>query len=203
MTLAAARPPVPLADAQAAAGTVDADLHPVQPVAIRIVAGGEAAAGDRIPAVVGKGELLGNDEGGGIADDLAVIGDDELSFRKGVDLAADLAGGIGQLTGIDPPRQIDDRRDVGVLRGADLQVAPRGRRRQFHPGTAAARLGRLFHVSLSPLAHVRGASPARPFHDLGRGRGAAHRFANTAGREWLRRVVLGFALCRIGRGGEA
>src|SRR5690606_40254030 len=74
----AARVVQALADAQAAPGGVDADLHAVQPLALGIVPRAIAAAGDLVPGVRPHGRRLVDAEAGGVADDLALELDHEL-----------------------------------------------------------------------------------------------------------------------------
>jgi hypothetical protein len=82
-----------LADAQAAEIRIDADFHAVEDIAIGIMTGPEAVAGDFAPAVRRKGGLLRNDQGRAMTDDGALIVGDELAFGKVVDLAPDMRGG--------------------------------------------------------------------------------------------------------------
>jgi hypothetical protein len=76
-----------LADPPAAPLRIDADLHPIEPLALRVVPGGIAAAGDLHQGVLAERGGLIDPEAGGIADDQIIHGDDELPVRERVDLA--------------------------------------------------------------------------------------------------------------------
>ena len=72
-----------LTDAQAAKFGIDADVHAVEPVALGIVARGEAAAGDRRPVMRFERHHARNPERDAIADDIVFIDRDELASKLG------------------------------------------------------------------------------------------------------------------------
>ena len=84
----------PLTDAAAAKFRIDADIHAIDPVAGRIVPRRVAAAGNRRPIVRLERQQFGDQEGGAIPDDAAVISGNELALGKLMHLAEQLRFGI-------------------------------------------------------------------------------------------------------------
>ena len=76
-----------LADARATMVGIDTDLHPVEIVAVGIMARGIAAAADLAPGMGLQGVLAVDEEGGAITDDGPIVFGHELAFGEVVDLA--------------------------------------------------------------------------------------------------------------------
>ncbi len=109
----------PLADAQPPVAGIDADLHAVEPVAVRIVARGKPVAGDFVPAVRRHRRGFVDNEGRAVADDLAVELGDELAVGKGDDLAAYHALGVPGRRRVYPAAERRECRPVAQFRGTD------------------------------------------------------------------------------------
>jgi hypothetical protein len=107
----------PAADAHPAELGVDADLHPVQPVAVGVVARGEAAAGDLAPGMRRHRQRLVDAERGAVPDHPAVVLGHELAFREMAELAAQHLRRVA--VSIDPPGQLDQSGEVPGLHVAE------------------------------------------------------------------------------------
>src|SRR5690606_741726 len=84
----------PLTEVVAAAVRVNKDLHAVEPVSARVVAGSIAVTCDFDPGMRLQRNLAAGNEGRAVTDDLVVNGDDELALGKNVDLPCDCTSRI-------------------------------------------------------------------------------------------------------------
>ena len=112
----------PLSDTKATAVRIDADFHPVKPFAVGIMAGGVATARNIGPIMRSEGEPFLDAEAGGVADNLLVIFDDKLPFRKGGQLAAQHAGRVASHLRVGPVYQTVDGVNIIQRRQADDQL---------------------------------------------------------------------------------